>query len=387
MNKNAKITALLALTTLLGGWALPSRDVKAKNTFALEGVALEVTTAEVQVDQNSNFDPSTLVVTGTFDSLDHSIVDTTKPGLTAVTFIARKGLETIKLSKTINIRDGVAPEITGDDVVELRFQSDFDILSAYTATDNFDTEVKLELEGEVDRETAGEYTVVVKATDSSNNETTKEVKVTVLEDPEVVARNQRNEEYAGLIQEAHALNNQYLSETSVSSIESMLNRVSSASNQDSDHIDELKGLTSELSSKLERAKEYHAPAAPVQTTTTTVTSGPTNVAPRASSTVNTYGAGWCTWWVADQRAAAGNPIPNNWGNAITWLPRAQAQGYATGYTPVVGSIAYFPGANHVAYVEAVHGDGTITISEMGAGYRAWGFNRRVIPASSAAYIY
>lgn len=102
---------------------------------------------------------------------------------------------------------------------------------------------------------------------------------------------------------------------------------------------------------------------------------------------NTYGAGWCTWWVAEQRASIGAPIPNNWGHALTWYQGALNAGYATGTEPAVGAIAYFPGANHVAFVEAVYDNGTILISEMGWYWTAFNYNSRVISAANALYIY
>lgn len=397
MKKEAMILALLSLSTLLGGWALPSRDVSAKDIEKQEKVQLTLTAADVTVAQFSEFDARNLVVSGSFDSLQHSIVDTSVPGTYSVTFIANKGLETIKLSKTIEVKDGVAPVIDGSDTIELRYDSEYNILDAYTATDNIDEEVTLEVVGDVDRLTAGEYEVVIKATDSSDNVTTKEVVVTVNEDPEVIALRERNAELAVLVDEANALNGTLLANTTVSAVENMLNRVNNAKGLESDHAGTLANLSSELAAKLVRTKEYHAPAptpAPVAQTqqqpaqqAAPVAQAQPTVGSRSINSVNTYGAGWCTWWVADQRAAWGMPIPNNWGNAISWYGNAAAQGYGVGSVPAAGAIAYFPGANHVAFVESVNGDGTITISEMGYGFRAWGFNRRTISASSASYIY
>lgn len=391
MKNKAKLTALLVLTTLVSGWALPSKDVKADYKETQERVNLVVTGSEVSVAQNASFNPMDLVVSGSFDTIEHSIVDTTKPGKTNVTFIATKGLETIKVSKVIEVKDGVAPVIEGEDELELRFESDFDILSAYTATDNIDKEVKLELVGEVNRKEAGEYTVVILAKDSSNNKVEKEVKIKVLEDPEVIARRERNEEYKGLVVEAENLNATYLSNTSVNEIQNMLDRVAYASQQDSDYATQLANLTSELRAKLARAEEYYKPApqAAAQPATAATSSTP-EATPTIKSNVyqgNYYAAGWCTWHVANRRADSGNPIPSFWGNAISWYGSAQAAGYGTGSTPVPGAIAYFPGANHVAYVEAVYDNGTILISEMGWNWTAYGYNTRVIPASSAAYIY
>ena len=54
----------------------------------------------------------------------------------------------------------------------------------------------------------------------------------------------------------------------------------------------------------------------------------------------------------------------NGGDASNWADAWTAHGWATSTTPVVGSVAWFGyGANHVAYVQAVNGDGTITIEE------------------------
>lgn len=265
MKKESKVLALLALSTLLGGWSLPSQDVKAKNISEPEKVELTLTAAEVTVNQNGQFNPKDLVVTGTFDSLNYSMVDTTTPGPVTVTYIASKDLSTIKLTKTVYVKDGFAPEIEGEDRVELKYDSEFDILSAYSASDNLDKEVKLELVGEVDRLTAGEYNVVVKATDSSKNETLKEITVIVNEDPEVVALNERNEAYSNLVIRASNINSSLLANTTVSDIQNVLNEVNQAKNQESDYQATLSSLTTELTAKLQRARDYHQPAPePVQ---------------------------------------------------------------------------------------------------------------------------
>jgi surface antigen len=103
---------------------------------------------------------------------------------------------------------------------------------------------------------------------------------------------------------------------------------------------------------------------------------------------NGYDYGYCTWWVAHLRAQAGNPVPSNLGNASTWGYRAKAYGLPTGTTPRVGAavVTSTRGAGHVAYVTAVNGDGTITISEM----NHLGWNRtdtRTIADAGYTYIY
>lgn len=104
-------------------------------------------------------------------------------------------------------------------------------------------------------------------------------------------------------------------------------------------------------------------------------------APRSdSSDGNRYTRGYCTWYVKNMRP----DLPNNLGNAATWVARAQSQGLATGSTPRVGAVGQRN--NHVVYVESVNGDGTITISEM--NYQAWNqVSRRTVPENYFSYIY
>lgn len=95
---------------------------------------------------------------------------------------------------------------------------------------------------------------------------------------------------------------------------------------------------------------------------------------------NTYTPGYCTWYVKNKRP----DLPNNLGNADTWVARARAQGIPTGSAPRVGAAGQR--GMHVVYVEAVNGDGTVTISEMNhAGLYV--ITRRTLPASYFTYIY
>lgn len=102
--------------------------------------------------------------------------------------------------------------------------------------------------------------------------------------------------------------------------------------------------------------------------------------PVAQSSGNRYSSGYCTWYVKNQRP----DLPNNLGNAATWVTRAAAQGLPTGSTPRAGAVGQR--ANHVVFVESVNADGTITISEM--NYR--NLNERTVrtlPANYFQYIY
>jgi surface antigen len=73
------------------------------------------------------------------------------------------------------------------------------------------------------------------------------------------------------------------------------------------------------------------------------------------------------------------------GSAYAWADEWVRRGRATSSTPIVGSVAWFP-YNHVAYVQAVNADGTVTIEEYNQN-SDHSYHVRTIPASSALYLY
>lgn len=90
-------------------------------------------------------------------------------------------------------------------------------------------------------------------------------------------------------------------------------------------------------------------------------------APRAKHDLYDYGE--CTYWVSLRRSQISEPIPNTWGNAITWAVRASANGYLVDHHPSYGAIMQDPnalgGLGHVAFVERVNlVNGDWIISEM-----------------------
>lgn len=98
---------------------------------------------------------------------------------------------------------------------------------------------------------------------------------------------------------------------------------------------------------------------------------------------NTYTYGYCTWHAFNRRAAAGNPIPSNLGNAISWYSIAAGSGLAVGNEPRAGAVlwhANLGGLGHVAYVERINGDGSMLVSDM--NYPRWGVvTYRTVPPS------
>lgn len=99
---------------------------------------------------------------------------------------------------------------------------------------------------------------------------------------------------------------------------------------------------------------------------------------------NLYAWGNCTWYVKEKVPYIGG----TWGNANQWLASAQGYGYDVGDTPKPGAIGVsFEGYyGHVAYVESVNDNGTITISEMNAPVLA-AVSTRVVPKQMFHYIY
>ncbi|MBA2279268.1 LysM peptidoglycan-binding domain-containing protein [Candidatus Saccharibacteria bacterium] len=99
-----------------------------------------------------------------------------------------------------------------------------------------------------------------------------------------------------------------------------------------------------------------------------------------SSAGNLYTPGYCTWYVKNRRP----DLPNNLGNADTWVSRAASQGIATGSVPRAGAVGQRN--MHVVYVERVNSDNTVTISEM--NYQSlYTKTERTLPANYFTYIY
>ena len=98
-----------------------------------------------------------------------------------------------------------------------------------------------------------------------------------------------------------------------------------------------------------------------------------------------YGAGQCTQWAWSKR----RDLPSTLGNANTWASRAAAAGYVVNRTPSAGAVFQTSSGwyGHVGYVEAVNGDGSITVTEMNYGYSPYLVIRATIPAGSVGNFY
>ncbi|WP_430647730.1 CHAP domain-containing protein [Agromyces sp. GXS1127] len=96
------------------------------------------------------------------------------------------------------------------------------------------------------------------------------------------------------------------------------------------------------------------------------------------------------WRLNRDAGVTGAPWKWDWsnlasGSAWKWADEWAAKGWPTSSEPVVGAVAWFP-YNHVAYVQSVNGDGTVTIEEYN-----WNsdhsYHVRTIPIGEALYLY
>ena len=92
---------------------------------------------------------------------------------------------------------------------------------------------------------------------------------------------------------------------------------------------------------------------------------------------NGYSYGYCTWHVANRRAAIGRPIPRNLGHAVTWASIAAAGGLTVEENPIAGAVLWHKnyiagGYGHVGFVESIDSKGNAVVSDMNysAGWNA-----------------
>ncbi|MFC6357056.1 CHAP domain-containing protein [Luethyella okanaganae] len=99
------------------------------------------------------------------------------------------------------------------------------------------------------------------------------------------------------------------------------------------------------------------------------------------------------WRLNRDAGSTGSPWRWKWsnltpsgGSAYNWANAWQNHGWATSHDPVPGAVAWFTG-NHVAYVQAVNGDGTVTLEEYNWG-NDHAYHRRTVPSGEVPlYLY
>ncbi len=101
---------------------------------------------------------------------------------------------------------------------------------------------------------------------------------------------------------------------------------------------------------------------------------------------NRYDYGYCTWYAYNRRTELGRPVGGLWGDAFSWDYFAQASGYRVDHAPEVGAVMQTDAGRwgHVAVVESVGQDGSVTISEMNYGGMWNRLTYRTVDAGQAA---
>lgn len=109
-----------------------------------------------------------------------------------------------------------------------------------------------------------------------------------------------------------------------------------------------------------------------------------------------YGCRQCASFAAWKVARETDTYPNNWGNAQNFPSSARGV-FATGYTPRANSLAVMSGSSagngegHIVWVDAVNGDGTLTVEQYnynyGAGYGMYSKMKLSASIFDLGYIY
>lgn len=108
-----------------------------------------------------------------------------------------------------------------------------------------------------------------------------------------------------------------------------------------------------------------------------------------------YAFSQCTWWAYTRRHQLGLPVGSHLGDGAMWADSARRLGYWVDDTPRVGDVMVFrrgqEGASavygHVAIVEKINGDGSVTTSECGATYHGRPFTRTFHNVHDFQYIH
>jgi|LGOV01.1.fsa_nt_gb multiple sugar transport system substrate-binding protein len=93
------------------------------------------------------------------------------------------GFESISISRTIHVVDTIGPVIEVSDQTILKSATDIDWTTRYDSiTDNYDTNITItEVEDNILYGTAGDYTVILMAEDSTGNQTSATINITISE--------------------------------------------------------------------------------------------------------------------------------------------------------------------------------------------------------------
>jgi surface antigen len=110
---------------------------------------------------------------------------------------------------------------------------------------------------------------------------------------------------------------------------------------------------------------------------------------------NAYSFSQCTWWAYVRRHQLGLPAGSHMGDGAMWADTARSLGYWVDNNPHIGDVMVFQrgqeGASstygHVAIVEKVNTDGSVTTSESGASLNGGTISRTFTNVHDFQYIH
>ena len=182
------IVLVLLIALVIGGVIGVKKYYKSKELLVVISKKIDVSLG----DKVYNTDAVKKIINGKVVD-KKEVINTDKVGIQKIKLTIEDYFKKTKdYSFEVNVKDTVAPEIQAKEKLTTEYDTKIDLLKDVTATDNYDKEIEVKVEGDYDLKKAGEYKLQYVAKDSSGNETKKEVvlvvKEKVVETPKIVEK-------------------------------------------------------------------------------------------------------------------------------------------------------------------------------------------------------
>lgn len=182
------IVLVLLIALVIGGVIGVKKYYKSKELLVVISKKIDVSLG----DKVYNTDAVKKIINGKVVD-KKEVINTDKVGIQKIKLTIEDYFKKTKdYSFEVNVKDTVAPEIQAKEKLTTEYDTKIDLLKDVAATDNYDKEIEVKVEGEFDLKKAGEYKLQYVAKDSSGNETKKEVvlvvKEKVVETPKIVEK-------------------------------------------------------------------------------------------------------------------------------------------------------------------------------------------------------
>ena len=186
------IVLVLLIALVIGGVIGVKKYYKSKELLVVISKKIDVSLG----DKVYNTDAVKKIINGKVVD-KKEVINTDKVGVQKIKLTIEDYFKKTKdYSFEVNVKDTVAPEIQAKEKLTTEYDTKIDLLKDVKATDNYDKDIEVKVEGEYDLKKAGEYKLQYVAKDSSGNEIKKEVvlvvKDKVVEAPKVVEKTATN---------------------------------------------------------------------------------------------------------------------------------------------------------------------------------------------------